>query len=349
MGAFTLAAVCTIVVGASVALGAPDATQALRDQMTAAHTELIQSFSQINARSGIAVDLEARIDSDASGIEAAEKPPWMSVADFLEYNTYLARLDASLVDQLATGRFHPLAAVRGADDTVYKTPVDATMQPLAVYVPPSYDPKKPTPLVVLLHGRGDSENDMIASPWVRAAADAGGTIVIAPYARGDNQYVDPASTDVYAALEVGRQAFNIDPHRIYLAGHSMGGYGVFIVGPKHPDVWAAVLAASGGMVTEDINAALRGLQRIPVYLVVGSNDPIVPQGYMKKNYDMLVASGIEAHYYEQPGGLHSIGTIKDAFGRAWHDMLARTNTRSPSSIDSVLPGLHATPPANRVP
>lgn len=345
----TFAAVSALVAATSVALAAADATQVLRDQMTAAHTELIQSFFQINARSGIAADLEERIDSDSSGIEPSEKPPWMSAADFLDYNTYLTRLDASLIDQLATGRFHPLAAVRGADDTVYKTPVDGTMQPLAAYVPPSYDPKKPTPLVVLLHGRGNSENDMIASPWVRAAANAGGTIVIAPYARGDSQYVDPASIDVYAALDAGRQAFNIDPHRIYLAGHSMGGYGVFIVGPKHPDVWAAVLAASGGMVTEDLTAALHGLQRIPVYLVIGSNDPIVPQDYMKKNYEMLLASGIEAHYYEEPGGLHSIGTIKDAFERAWHDMLARTNTQPPGGSDSTLPGIHATPPANRVP
>ncbi len=349
MLARTLAAVFALVTTTTVVLGAADATQALRDQMTAAHTELIQSFSQINTRSGIAVDLEQRIDSDSSGIEPSEKPPWMSAADFVDYNTYLARLDASLIDQLATGRFHPLAAVRGADDTVYKTPADGTLQPLAAYVPPSYDAQKPTPLVVLLHGRGDSENDMIASPWVRAAADAGGTIVIAPYARGDSQYVDPASIDVYAALDTSRQAFNIDPHRIYLAGHSMGGYGVFIVGPRHPGVWAAVLAASGGMVSEDLTAALHGLQGIPIYLVVGSNDPIVPQNYMKKNYDMLLSSGIEAHYYEEPGGLHSIGTIKDAFARAWHDMLARTNTRPPGSPESALPGLHATPPANRVP
>lgn len=343
MLARTLAVGFILITAATATFAAVDPTQVLRAQMAAARVQLVQNFAQINARSGIAADLEERIDSDSSGIEPAGKPTWMTDAEFLEYNTYLARLDASLIDQLATGRFHPLAAVRGADDTVYKSPADGTLQPLAVYVPASYDPKKSVPLVVLLHGRGDSENDMMASPWVRAAAEAGSAIVIAPYARGDNQYVDPASTDVYAALDVARSAFNIDPRRIYLAGHSMGGYGVFIVGPKHPQMWAAVLAASGGMVTEDMSAALHGFQQIPVFLVVGSNDPIVPQGYMKQNYDMLVASGIEAHYYEEPGGLHFIGTIKHSFAQAWHDMLAHTNLRAPGQIESGLPPLRATP------
>jgi predicted esterase len=337
-----LAFIILLVAGLVTPTSAPvvataDTSSVLRSQMDAARAELVRNFEAVNARSGIAIDLETRIDSDSAGIEIAEKPTWMSDADFNDYNTYLVRLDTSLVDQLATGHYHDLAGVRGADDTVYRTPADGTMQPLGVYVPPSYDPSKPTPLVVLLHGRGDSENDMIASPWVRAAADSGGSIVIAPYARGDSQYADPASTDVYAALDAAKLAFNVDQHRIYLAGHSMGGYGVFIVGPKHPDVWAGILAASGGMVNEDMKTAVARLQNIPVYLVVGSNDPIVPSGYMKKNYDLLVASGIEAHFYEEPGGFHRIGTIKDAFELAWHDMLARWSQRAPVGLPSIVP------------
>jgi predicted esterase len=343
--------VLALVVGTATATPSPaiataDTTSALRDQMIAARVQLVHNFAQINSRSGLAVDLETRIDSDSSGIEPSEKPAWMSDADFTDYNKYLVKLDATLVDQLSTTRYHVLASVRGADDTLYRTPADGALQPLAVYVPASYDPKKPAPLVVLLHGRGDSENDMIASPWVRADADAAGCIVVAPYARGDSQYVDPASTDVYAALDAARQAFNVDPHRIYLAGHSMGGYGVFIVAPKHPDVWAGVLAASGGMVTEDSATALKALQNTPVYLVVGSNDPILPAGYMKKNYGVLRASGIEAHYYEEPGGLHAIGSIKNAFGHAWHDLLARSNYSSimPTAAQPKLP---STPPPQK--
>ena len=315
----------------------PDPLQPMRVQMSTARKALVEHFQAVNARSGLAAALEERLDSDAPGQGFSAKPGWMSTADFLDYMTYLTKLDVSLVEQYATGSYHPVASVRGADDTVFKSPADGTMQPLAVYVPASYDPRRAASLVVFLHGRTWSENDLIAQPWVRAAADSTGSIVVAPYARGDSQYVDPAPADVYAALDVARKAFNIDARRIYLAGHSMGGYGVFIVGPQHPQDWAAVLAASGGMTTETMQAALKGLQGVPVYLVVGSDDPIVPQGYMRRNADLLAGSGIETHYYEQPGGKHSIGTISVAFEHAWHDMLARAPGRPAPQDNGGMP------------
>lgn len=326
---------------------AVDPMHPLREQMAAARNTLIDHFQAVNARSGLAVDLETRLDSDMAGVGMAQKPSWMSGPDFIDYTTFLVKLDASLIDQYASGAYHPLSGVRGADDMVFKSPADGTMQPLAVYVPLSYDPHKPTSLVVFLHGRTWSENDLIAQPWVRQAADSTGSIVIAPYARGDSQYVDPASTEVYAALDEAKRAFNVDPRRIYLAGHSMGGYGVFIVGPRHPEDWAAVLAASGGMTSETLPTALRGLQNVPVYLVVGSDDPIVPKGYMKQNADLLSRSGIETHYYEEPGGLHSIGTISKSFARAWHDMLSRAPGKGASADTTSLPaGAQPLPPGH---
>jgi len=313
---------------ASNAGSAPDPLQPARAQLDAARKTLGDKFNVIDSRSGLAAALQARLDSDTPAIGHNEKPAWMSSADFVEFETYVAKLDKSLVDQYASGAYHALAEVRGADDTVFKSPADGTMQPLAVYVPQRYDPRTSTSLVVFLHGNTCSENDPIALPWVRTAADSTNSIIIAPYARGNSQYVDPAPDDVYAALDVALHAFNIDRRHIYLAGHSMGGYGVFIVGPKHPENWAAVMPVSGGMTTDTLSNALRGLQGIPVYLVVGSDDPIVPKGYMKRNVDLLEQSGIEAHYYEEPGGGHPIGTISKSFSRAWHDMLARTRERT---------------------
>ncbi len=314
---------------ASNAAAAPDPLQPARAALDDARKTLADKFSVIDTRSGLAAALATRLDSDTPAIGKNEKPAWMSNVDFIDYETQLARLDKSLVDQYASGAYHALAEVRGADDTVFKSPADGTMQPLAVYVPQTYNPRTAASLVVFLHGNTCSENDPLALPWVRAAADSTNSIIIAPYARGNSQYVDPAPADVFAALDVTLHAFNIDRRRIYLAGHSMGGYGVFIVGPKHPEDWAAVMAVSGGMTTETLSNALKGLQGIPVYLVVGSDDPIVPKGYMKHNLDLLQQSGIEAHYYEEPGGAHAIGTILKSYTRAWHDMLARTRPRAP--------------------
>jgi pimeloyl-ACP methyl ester carboxylesterase len=343
-----IALIAATVIAAAPASATPDPVAPMRQEMAAAHDTIVASFSQINQRSGLGVALEERIDIDTPSVELSSKPAWMSGADFLSFNAVMAKMDATIVKQLASGVYHPLGAIRGADDTALKSPVDGMMQPLGVYVPPSYDPRKPTSLVVFLHGRTCSEADVIALPWVRAAADATGSIIIAPYARGDSQYVDPASVDVYEALAQAKRAFNVDPRRIYLAGHSMGGYGVFIVGPKHPDYWAAIMAASGGMTTQTQDTAISALRHVPIYLVIGANDEIVPAGYMKTNENLLTASGVETHYYEDPNGRHPIGTYAATYARAWHDMLSRT-LNHPVPEENVQVPVGAQPMSGRAP
>ena len=332
--AFIVVAAATI--AAAQPAQSPDPLHAARADLSAAHATLRDDYQLIQKRSGIAADLQERLDADTPGPGTSSKPAWMSESDFVLLETTDARLEKSLIDQYASGRYHALASVRGADDTVFVSPVDHTLHPLAAYVPHSYDPKRATSLVVFLPGRTCTENDPISLPWLQTAADSTGSIVVAPYARGDSQYVDPAPADVYASLTVAEKAFNVDPNRVYLAGHSMGGYGVFIVQPRQPQTWAGVLAASGGMTTETLHASLEGLQGVPVYLVVGSDDPIVPSGYMRQNNDLLSKSEIETHYYEQPGGLHAIGSIARAFAQAWHDMLSRPRARSPQPAPSLV-------------
>ena len=41
-------------------------------------------------------------------------------------------------------------------------------------------------------------------------------------------------------LAMVQKEFNINPERIYLTGHSMGGAGTYFLGSKHADIWAAV-------------------------------------------------------------------------------------------------------------
>ena len=46
--------------------------------------------------------------------------------------------------------------------------------------------------------------------------------------------------DVMNVLGIARKEFNIDPDRIYLMGHSMGGGGTIHVALKNPDLFAAL-------------------------------------------------------------------------------------------------------------
>jgi dienelactone hydrolase len=46
--------------------------------------------------------------------------------------------------------------------------------------------------------------------------------------------------DVMNVLEIVCKEYNVDEHRIYLMGHSMGGAGTLHLGTKYPDKWAAL-------------------------------------------------------------------------------------------------------------
>ena len=51
----------------------------------------------------------------------------------------------------------------------------------------------------------------------------------------------PYQTDLRDPVtQIARSTFNIDPHRMYLMGHSMGGAGSMFLGVKHASIWAAI-------------------------------------------------------------------------------------------------------------
>ncbi len=310
----------TAVVLAVFTASSPQTWDAYHNQMRAALSVLQDHFKAIDERSHLAAALEDRLNEDAA-LEPIARPQWSTPDQFLDYAVTIARLDSSLIDQLATGKPHAVDAIHSLDDVPIPSVVDRSMQPWALYIPPSYRSVTPAPLVVFLHGATQSEATVIASPWIRKEADATGAIIIAPYARGDSQYADPAPLEVYQSVGIAEHAFNIDKKRVYLAGHSMGGFGVFVVAPLHPEMWAALLCASGSLTEDNKTLAARHLAGKRVYVVDGALDTTVPPAYPKRTVSWLRAAGAIVGYYEQPDGGHPIGTIYPAFSKAWRDML----------------------------
>ncbi len=148
-----------------------------------------------------------------------------------------------------------------------------------LYVPRSYDPLRPTPLVVALHGggRGAVDETIVtgsgeqAMPFYQEEAKRWGWIVVcptalaAPWQNGKNEpWID-------ALLAEMTTLYNIDETRIYLTGHSMGGFGTWYWGPKRADVWAAISPCAGGGGPAGVDS--KGL---PVYIYHGTDDKVVP-------------------------------------------------------------------------
>ncbi len=299
----------------------PTALVLARKELGDARQELMTHFSAIDQRSRSAVMIETRLDEDFGTLNDIPASRSITPEVYAQAMALEADMTATLIHQLATGQYHPWSAVRGVDEVVVRSPADGTMQPVAIYVPLSYRADKAAPLVILLHGRTQSEMDILAIKWFRELADASGAIVVAPYGRGDVQYAEPAPQDIYATLDAAKAAFNIDSHRTFLAGYSMGGYGVYSVGPQRPGDWAGFLAIAGGPTNEDEQAVFASFAGKPVYMVSGVDDDVIPNAYVRLAARVLRERGIPTGYYEQPAGTHSLATIYPAIARAWSDML----------------------------
>lgn len=126
-------------------------------------------------------------------------------------------------------------------------------------------------------------------------------------------------------LDMMRKEFNVDPKRIYLTGHSMGGAGTLFLGSKHANLWAAIapVAPAAFMMVND-RAEILGKMKdanLPVLLITGDADEVVSPDHARQWAGTLKELGMNHSYIEQPGVTHgpvittSQKEIYDFFGK----------------------------------
>ncbi len=127
----------------------------------------------------------------------------------------------------------------------YRSAVDNTEQPYRLYVPSAYRSDGPAlPLVIAMHGTGGNEGtlfdgDSYKQGALKRAAETHEMLVASPLGRGVTEYRGIGENDVFEVLEAVRSHYRVDPDRIYLTGHSMGGTGAAYLALHHPDLFAA--------------------------------------------------------------------------------------------------------------
>jgi len=141
--------------------------------------------------------------------------------------------------------------------------IDAGRGPVPLTVPMGYDADVPIPLIVSLHGYSSS-GERHDSRWgIGALADQYGFLTISPdgtrEAEGDrNPYWNASSaccnferTDVDDSaylrrmIDQIRASYNVDASRIYVIGHSNGGFMSYRMAYEHSDVVAAIVSLAG--------------------------------------------------------------------------------------------------------
>jgi predicted esterase len=214
-----------------------------------------------------------------------------------EFTNAEALLDA------VEGGHDPFAGKHGDLHKAYRSAVDNSLQPYRLLVPEVYKSDKASSLVVALHGMGGDENSMFDAynGAMKAAAEKFGLMVVCPKGRDTaSMYRGSAEQDVMDVLAEVRRDYNIDAARIYLMGHSMGGYGTWSVAMDHPEVFAALGPISGGGNT----AGMEKIKSIPQYVVHGDNDATVPVSQSRTMVEAGKKAGANIVYVEVPGGSH---------------------------------------------
>ena len=153
-----------------------------------------------------------------------------------------------------------------------------------LYVPASYDPATPTPLVLSIHGFASwPANQMEVSQW-NELADEHGFIVAYPSGTGfpkrwntSGAAGEGGADDVAFLLDLIdalSQQFSIDPQRVYVNGLSNGGGMSNTLACLQPERIAAIGGVAGAY-TEPAGGC-NPTRPVPVIAFHGTDDRIVP-------------------------------------------------------------------------
>ena len=237
----------------------------------------------------------------------------------------------------------------GPQVLTFLSDVDDSDQPYAVYIPNQFDPKKPYPLVISLHGaysnhrvnlrrvfgRGNlpGETDAEASRYFPKLREVQ-YIVASPFARGTLGYQGIPEKDVYDVLADVKRRFLIDEDRIYLTGLSMGGGGALWLGLTRPDLWAAIAPVCPAVPAGTETLAPNALH-VPVHLFHGERDPVVPVSVSRQWHKDLSELGAGVEYVEFPGVRHNSwdGAYRNAAIFDWFSRFRRV--RHPERVRFV--------------
>lgn len=216
---------------------------------------------------------------------------------------------------LASCRSAPSAdTVRAAPGRLVARPTPPTQRPAIgksalglaagrdglLFVPASYDPTRPAPLVLMLHGAGQSAEIGIR-PFL-PLADAAGAILLAPDSRGgtwdflygpygaDVAFIDRALTHVFERCAV-------DPNRVVIEGFSDGASYALSLGLTNGDFFSRVVAFS-----PCILAPAARVGRPKIFISHGTEDRILPfDNCGRRLATQLVSAGYDVEFHQFTG------------------------------------------------
>jgi predicted esterase len=183
---------------------------------------------------------------------------------------------------------------------------DGADEPLRVYRPASIPSARAMPLVVVLHGAGGDENmfmDAYGGGLIKRLADKYGFLVVSPQTTA---FAGEKGGAVFDRLvEALAYDYPIDPKRIYVLGHSMGGMTAATLVAARPDRIAAAACLNGFLGFKD------DVKMIPPTLVTAAElDPLVSPSRVEPAVREAQAAGLPVEYLLLRNYGHTLAVTK---------------------------------------
>lgn len=228
---------------------------------------------------------------------------------------------------------HLLLRVRKKEQSrkvTFVSKVDGSCQYYSVLPPKDYDPQKEYALILGLHGAG-----VEASGLIECHAQKDWAFVVTATNRKPFgfDWQDWGRLDALEVLNLAMESYPIDPDRVYLTGHSMGGHGTWHIALAHSDLFAAAAPFAGWtcfqlyvpwflqksyIFAEPQQVAIRDMSlredftpdfvenalNLPLFISHGANDDNVPTVHARMFVSILDQLGYEYRYKEIPGKRH---------------------------------------------
>ena len=171
-----------------------------------------------------------------------------------------------------------------------------------LYLPSDYgkEPQQEWPLIVYLHGahlRGATLELLMEEEPLPKQLEKGNDfpfIVVSPLGDGEYEFwaKDEMINPLFTLLEQIQTEYSVNAKKIYLTGNDMGGNGVWAIGLRYPEYFAALAPVAGYFgYPFEVPENICDLKDVPVWAFHGGRDQIIPVEAEQELVDALIACG----------------------------------------------------------
>ena len=276
---------------------------------------------------------------------------------------------------LVRGKTEEFRPGRGYHDRIFTSSdgiareggTDGIHQHYGLYLPRSYRHGEPSALQYWLHFRGGRAHTATLLPRLfRHFGEDQDSVVVSPDGRGSSRwYVGLGHADFREVWDDVLRTVTVDTRRVYLSGHSMGGFGSWLLSTLYPDRFAAAMPVAGPVTqgawtgldfegcdeytyddysfcyiqandgdarAQHHRKLLENLRHVPVAVYQGAADELVPTSGVARQIERLAQLGYRHRFYLFPNYEHYTHPVVDEWAAGARYMHRFRRPRNPARV-----------------